>query len=113
MNLAVYIQYELISQDFSYTFTAQTIQIPNPLRGELIAIILALYLALNNSLITLNTDSQQASNKILAYISNNHKIKKQINNHRAILTIIMEILIQKILKVNCTKISQMDDPNNH
>lgn len=86
-----------------HTFLAYNLQTPDPLRGELLAILLALQLVPKGSTLTINTDSQQAINKITAFIHNNYKKKKKINNHRATLNTITELIIKKDINIKSKK----------
>lgn len=105
-------QYHLLDQEFVHIFLAHNLQTPNPLRGELLVILLALHLAPDDSALTINTDSQQTINKIDAYTKNNYKKRKKINNHKVTLSIITELIIKKNLNITWQKISLTDNPNN-
>lgn len=105
-------QYQFLGQEFVHTFLAHNLQTPNPLRGKLLMILLALQLISDESALTVNTDSQQAINKIDAFIKNNFRKKKKINNYRATLSIITELMVKKKLNITWQKLSLTNDPNN-
>lgn len=99
-------------QNFSHIFFVHNLQNLNPLRGKLLAILLALHLAPNKLSVSINTDSQQAINKITVFINNIHKIKIKINHHQVTLTLITETILKKNLETTWYKASKTDDSSN-